>query len=73
MVNHKLVSTGIVQPFDATSKELLTDGAKTIASRVTTMCKAGISGAEIQAVITGVVSGYIRRMKAESRRVVRDG
>lgn len=66
MVSRQLIKAGIVAPFEAVSNKLLTDGAKTMASRVTMMVDGGRSVAECEAAIVDQLSSFIKMMKSES-------
>ncbi len=52
LVNVQLVKNGVVKPFDMMCDKLLTDGAKTIASRVTIMNGAGRSVEDCEHFVT---------------------
>ena len=66
LVNRDLVVVGIVEPFEAVNKKLLSDGAKTIASRVTTMTSDGHTLEECERFVSDQISSYIIMMKSES-------
>ena len=70
LVNVQLVKNGVVKPFDMMCDKLLTDGAKTIASRVTTMNGAGRSVEDCEHFVADQISTFIKRMKAESLKVL---
>lgn len=72
LVSVQLVNTGVVKPFDMMCDKLLIDGAKTIASRVTTMSGAGRSVEDCEHFVTDQISTYIKRMKASSLTVLRN-
>ncbi len=71
-VSRKLIEVGVINPFDMMCDKLLTDGAKTIASRVTTMSGAGRSVEDCEHFVAEQISTYIKRMKAESLKVLRN-
>ena len=66
LVNVQLVKNGVVKPFDMMCDKLLTDGAKTTASRVTTMSGAGRSVEDCEVFVADQVSSFIKLFKAES-------
>ena len=72
LVNVQLVKNGVVKPFDMMCDKLLTDGAKTIARRVTSMHGAGHSVEDCEHFVADQISTFIKRMKAESLKVLRN-
>ena len=63
LVSRDLVKVGIVEPVDAAHRKLLTDGAKTIARRVTAGHDAGRSVEELEYVVVDLISSFIKPMK----------
>ena len=72
LVNIKLVKNGVVKPFTTMSDKLITDGAKTIARRVTSMHGAGRSVKDCEIFVADQISTFIKRMKLDSLRVLRN-
>jgi hypothetical protein len=72
LVSRKLVRTGIIEPIDACHIKLLTDGAKTIARRVTAMHSADRSIEDIEKFVMDQMSSFIRPVKAKVARAMRN-
>ena len=68
LVSRSLVKVGVIDPIDAAHRKLLTDGAKTIARRVTAMTSGGRSLEDCEAFVKDQMSSFIRPMKAKVAR-----
>lgn len=68
LVSRSLVKVGVIDPIDAAHRKLLTDGAKTIARRVTAMTSGGRSLEDCEAFVKDQMSSFIRPMKAKIAR-----
>lgn len=73
LVDRELVRQGVLNPVDAAHKKLLTDGARTLARRISTKALSGSSVEECEAHISEYISGFIKPLKREIARVLRDG
>lgn len=72
LVSRDLVKLGIIDPIDAAHIKLLTDGAKTIARRVTAMTNAGRPLEDCEAFVKDQITSFIRPIKAKVRRTLKD-
>ena len=72
LVSRQIIKAGIIDPIDAVHIQLLTDGAKTIARRVTAMHDAGQSLEKIETFIKDQITSFIRPVKAKVARALRD-
>ena len=72
LVNIKLVKNGVVEHFETMFNKLLTDGAKTIARRVTSMHGAGRSVEDCETFVADQVSSFIKPAKAKIARALRN-
>ncbi len=70
LVSRDLVKTGIIDTFNKVHIQLLSDGAKTIARRVTAMHAAGKSLEECEKFVVNQISSFIRPAKAKIVRVL---
>ena len=68
LVSRSLVKVGVIDPIDAAHRKLLTDGAKTIARRVTAMTSGGRPLEDCEAFVKDQMSSFIRPMKAKIAR-----
>lgn len=71
LVSRQLVKVGILDPVDTAHRKLLTDGAKTIARRVTAKNAAGDSLESVEEFVVDQLSSFIRPMKAQVSRIVK--
>lgn len=72
LVSRKLVRTGIIEPIDACHIKLLTDGAKTIARRVTAMHSAERPLEDIEKFVAEQITSFIRPVKAKVARALKN-
>ena len=72
LVNIKLVKTGVIEHFEIVFNKLLTDGAKTIARRITSMHSAGRPVEDCEAFVADQVSSFIKPAKAKIARALRN-
>lgn len=70
LVSRDLVRLGVIEPVEAAHLKLLTDGAKTIAKRVTAMNGAGRSLEEVEAFVVDNISSFIKPIKAKTRKAL---
>ena len=68
LVSRSLMKVGVIDPIDAAHRKLLTDGAKTIARRVTAMNSGGRSLEDCEAFVKDQMASFIRPMKAKVAR-----
>jgi len=68
LVSRDLVKVGVIEPIDAAHRKLLTDGAKTIARRVTAMTSGGRPLEDCEAFVKDQIASFIRPMKAKIAR-----
>ena len=71
LVDRKLIKKGVIEPFDTAFNKLLTDGAKTIARRVSSMANSGRPVVDCEKFVTGQISSFIKPMKAKIARTLR--
>lgn len=71
LVSRQLVKLGIIDPIDAAHIKLLTDGAKTIALRTTTMHSAGRPLDDIEKFVKDQITSFIRPIKAKVARTLK--
>jgi hypothetical protein len=72
LVSRKLVKVGILEPIDACHIKLLTDGAKTIARRVTAMHSAERPLDEIEKFVAEQITSFIKPVKAKVARALKN-
>jgi hypothetical protein len=72
LVSRYLVKIGIIEPIDAAHIKLLTDGAKTIARRVTAMTAAGKSVEDCEKFVADQITSFIRPVKAKVARALKN-
>ena len=72
LVSITLVKTGVIEHFEIAFNKLLTDGAKTIARRITAMNGAGKSVEDCEAFVADQVSSFIKPAKAKIARALRN-
>ena len=70
LVSRNLIKLGIIDPIDAAHIKLLTDGAKTIALRATTMHGAGRPLDDIEKFVKDQITSFIRPIKAKVARTL---
>lgn len=68
LVSRDLVKVGVIDPIDAAHRKLLTDGAKTIARRVTAMNSGGRPLEDCEDFVKDQIASFIRPMKAKVAR-----
>jgi hypothetical protein len=68
LVSRSLIKVGVIDPIDAAHRKLLTDGAKTIARRVTAMTSGGRSLEDCEAFVKDQIASFIKPMKAKIAR-----
>ena len=68
LVSRGIVKVGVIDPIDAAHRKLLTDGAKTIARRVTAMNSGGRPLEDCEDFVKDQISSFIRPMKAKIKR-----
>jgi membrane carboxypeptidase/penicillin-binding protein len=72
LVSRTLVRTGIIEPIDACHIKLLTDGAKTIARRVTAMHSAKRPLDDIEKFVAEQITSFIRPVKAKVSKALKN-
>lgn len=72
LVSRALVRVGIIEPINACHIKLLTDGAKTIARRVTAMHSADRSLEDIEKFVAEQITSFIRPVKAKVARALKN-
>lgn len=72
LVSRELVRTAVIDRIDGVFVRMLTDGAKTIATRAQTMAKAGVDLAEIRAMVEDQLGSFIRPAKTKMREALAD-
>lgn len=72
LVNRDLIKVHIVEPINEVLKKLLTDGSKTMATRIPAMVNAGRSVEECEAYIQKTMSSFIRPMKEKVTRTLKN-
>ena len=72
LVSRDLIRIGVIEVIEAAHLKLLTDGAKTIARRVTAMNGSGRSLEDVEAFVVDNMSSHIRPVKVKTRKVLRD-
>lgn len=72
LVSRALVRVGIIEPINACHIKLLTDGAKTIARRVTAMHSANRSLEDIEKFVAEQITSFIRPVKAKVARALKN-
>lgn len=70
LVSRHLVKIGIIDPVDQALNQLLSDGVKTIARRVTAMHDAGRPLDDVEKFVSDQISSFIRPMKAKVKRTL---
>lgn len=65
LVNRERVRLGVIEPINTAHVQLMTDGAKTIARRATTLHAAGESVEDIEKYIVELIASFIRPVKAK--------
>ncbi len=68
LVSRDLIKVGVIDPIDAAHRKLLTDGAKTIARRVTAMNSGGRPLEDCEDFVKDQIASFIRPMKAKVAR-----
>lgn len=72
LVSRDLMKVGVIEPIDAAHRKLLTDGAKTIARRLTAMHDAGRSLEDCEEFVIDQISSFIRPVKSKVARALRN-
>lgn len=72
LVNRELIKRGVIEPFDTAFNKLLTDGAKTIARRVSAMTGAGRPVEDCENFVADQISSFIRPAKAKIIRTLKN-
>ncbi len=72
LVSRHLMKIGVIEPIDAAHIKLLTDGAKTIARRVTAMTAAGKSVEDCEKFVADQMTSFIRPIKAKVARALKN-
>lgn len=68
LVSRELVKTGLIDPINSAMQRLLTDGAKTMARRVTEMNIAGRAVEDCEKFIVDQISAFIRAAKSDCKK-----
>ena len=68
LVARDIIRYGVIEPIDNAHIKLLTDGARTIATRSDSMSKANKTVADIEAFVKDQIGSYIRPMKDKVHR-----
>lgn len=69
LVAREVVQRGVVDTLDAAFRRMLTDGARTIATRCDALSKAGASHEEREQLVVKQLSSFIKPAKAKIQRV----
>lgn len=72
LVSRDLMKIGVIEPIDAAHRKMLTDGAKTIARRLTAMHDAGRSLEDCEEFVVDQISSFIRPVKSKVARALRN-
>jgi hypothetical protein len=72
LVSRRAVKVGVIDVIESAHIKLLTDGSKTIATRVFSMIKAGREKSDIVELIEDQIGSFIRPIKARTRRCLRE-
>jgi hypothetical protein len=72
LCHRDLISVGIMGPIEKVFRQILTDGAKTIAVKAEAMVKAGRERVDLENWIKKQLGSYIRPAKARMKRTLRD-
>lgn len=73
VVSRDLVQRGVLEPFDLCFQRLLADGARTIATRVADMARAGESNESCEAFVSERLTDFIKGTKATAGRALEPG
>ena len=71
LINRELVCIGMIEPINTAHIQLLTDGAKTLALKITTMVKAGEEIPAIEKSVVDQMSSFIRPVKDKIAKALR--
>lgn len=72
LVSRELMKTGVIEPINAAHLKLLTDGAKTIALRVTVMHGAGRPLEDCEKFVADQIGSFIKPMKSKITRSLKN-
>lgn len=72
LVSRQLVKNGIIDPINATMLRMMTDGSKTIATRVAAMTKSGAEPHEIEEFIMSTIGSYVKPLKSKMDRSLKN-
>ncbi len=72
LIKRDVIKNGVIDPIDTALKQLLTDGSKTIAIRVSSMRGAGLSVDECSIFVSDQISSFIKPMKARIARTLKN-
>ena len=72
LVSRELMKVGVIDPFNAAHRRMLTDGAKTIAVRASAMAKAGRSVEDVEKFVADQISSFIKPVKSRVARALRN-
>lgn len=69
LISREVVQRGVVDSLDSAFRRMLTDGARTIATRCNALSKAGAPPEEIEQLVVKQLSSFIKPAKAKIQRV----
>lgn len=72
LVSREVVKVGIIEPINTAHVRMMTDGAKTIATRVVAMHNAGRTHADIVKFVADQIASFIRPVKAKTERTLQN-
>ena len=70
LVSRELVKVGVIDPIEAAHIKMMTDGAKTIARRVTAMHGAGRPLEDVEKFVKEQITSFIRPLKSKIKRAL---
>jgi len=70
LISRHIVSEGLIATLDGTFTKMLTDGAKTISVRASSMAATGATPIEIEEMVSKQLGTFIRPAKAKMKRVL---
>lgn len=72
LITKDLVKRGVIDPINKSHRRLLTDGVKTITTKVTAMVKADVTEQECKNTIEDILQSFIKTAKDEMKKVIND-
>lgn len=71
LIHRDLVKRGVIEPIDSVFVNLLSDGARTLATRVPVLSKSGETAIEIENYISDYMGKFINRAKADVKKFLK--